>query len=68
MYAPGDTGDIPPRAIIKGPGIRLAGAAGVALNPKKKEIIAVGGNGVSTYLLPDFFRALTKPGALAGGR
>ena len=68
VYAPGDTGDIPPRAIIKGPGIRLAGAAGVALNPKKKEIIAVGGNGVSTYLLPDFFRALTKPGALAGGR
>jgi hypothetical protein len=60
VYAPDDSGDIPPRAIIKGPGIRLAGAAGVALNPKKKEIIAVGGNGFSTYLLPDFFRAL-KP-------
>jgi hypothetical protein len=58
VYAPDDNGDIPPRAIIKGPGIRLAGAAGVALNPRKKEIIAVGGNGFSTYLLPDFFRAL----------
>ena len=63
VYAPDDNGDIPPRAIIKGPGIRLAGAAGVALNPKKREIIAVGGNGFSTYLLPDFFRALKKPGA-----
>ena len=62
VYAPDDNGDVPPRAIIKGPGIRLAGAAGVALNPKKKEIIAVGGNGFSTYLLPDFFRALKNPG------
>ena len=45
VYAPDDNGDIPPRAIIKGPGIRLAGASGMALNPKKNEIIAVGGNG-----------------------
>lgn len=66
VYAPGDTGDIPPRAIIKGPGIRLAGAAGVALNPNKKEIIAVGGNGFSTFLLPDFFKALKRPEATAG--
>src|SRR5262245_42610453 len=63
VYAPDDDGDIPPRAIIKGPGIRLAGAAGVALNPKKKEIIAVGGNGFQTFLLPDFFKPLKKPGA-----
>jgi hypothetical protein len=62
VYAPDDNGDIPPRAIVKGPGIRLAGAAGVALNPRKMEIIAVGGNGFSTYLLPDFFRALKNPG------
>jgi hypothetical protein len=62
VYAPDDNGDIPPRAIIKGPGIRLAGAAGVALNPRKMEIIAVGGNGFQTFLLPDFFRALKKPG------
>ncbi|MBI1875869.1 MAG: hypothetical protein HYS05_18555 [Acidobacteria bacterium] len=61
VYAPDDNGDIPPRAIIKGPGIRLAGAAGVALNLKKKEIIAVGGNGFQTFLLPDFFRALKRP-------
>ena len=62
VYAPDDDGDIPPRAIIKGPGIRLAGAAGVALNPKKKEIIAVGGNGFQTFLLPEFFKALKRPG------
>src|SRR5262249_18361169 len=60
VYAPDDNGDMPPRAIIKGPGIRFAGAAGVALNPKKKEIIAVGGNGFQTFLLPDFFKGLTR--------
>jgi DNA-binding beta-propeller fold protein YncE len=63
VYAPDDNGDIPPRAIIKGPGIRLAGAAGVALNPKKKEIITVGGNGFQTFLLPDFFKPFRKPGS-----
>ncbi len=62
VYSPTDNGDIPPRAIIKGPGIRHAGAAGVALVPKKGEIIAVGGNGFSTYLLPDFFQDLTRRG------
>lgn len=61
VYAPDDTGDIPPRAIIKGPGIRFAGAGGVALNPRRGEIIAVGGNGFSTYLLPEAFKLLKKP-------
>jgi DNA-binding beta-propeller fold protein YncE len=60
VYAPDDNGDLPPRAIIKGPGIFHAGAAGVALNPKKGEVIAVGGNGFSTYLVPDFFVNLKK--------
>jgi DNA-binding beta-propeller fold protein YncE len=60
VYAPDDNGDIPPRAIIKGPGIFHAGAAGVALNPKKGEVVAVGGNGFLTYLLPDFFTDLRK--------
>ena len=63
VYGPDDHGDIPPRAIIKGPGIRFAGAAGVALNPKKGEIIAVGGNGFQTFLVPDFFRALERLGS-----
>src|SRR5882672_10392156 len=65
VYGPDDNGDIPPRAIIKGPGIRLAGAAGVALNPRKKEIITVGGNGFQTFLLPDFFKPLRKLGGTA---
>lgn len=60
VYAPDDNGDVPPRAIIKGPGISRAGAGGVALNPKKGEVIAVGGNGIATYLVPDFFRDLKK--------
>src|SRR6185295_14293144 len=62
VYGPDDNGDIPPRAIIKGPGIRLAGAAGVALNPKRKEIITVGGNGFQTFMLPEFFRPFRKVG------
>jgi hypothetical protein len=37
----------------------------VALNPKKKEIIAVGGNGFQTFLLPEFFRPLKTPRATA---
>ena len=65
VYGPDDNGDIPPRAIIKGPGIRLAGAAGVALNPRKKEIITVGGNGFQTFLLPDFFKPFKKLGGTA---
>jgi hypothetical protein len=68
VYAPDDNGDIPPRGIIKGPGIRMAGAAGVALNPKKKEIITVGGNGFQTFLLPEFFRALKKTSSTAPGQ
>jgi hypothetical protein len=66
VYRPDDHGDIPPRAIIKGPGIRFAGAAGVALNPKRGEVIAVGGNGFQTFLVPDFFKALRNPAPLAG--
>jgi DNA-binding beta-propeller fold protein YncE len=65
VYAPDDNGDIPPRAIIKGPGIRMAGAAGVALNTRKKEIITVGGNGFQTFLLPEFFKPFKKLGTAA---
>jgi DNA-binding beta-propeller fold protein YncE len=60
VYAPDDNGDMPPRAIIKGPGIFHAGAAGVALIPRKGELIAVGGNGFSAYLVPDFFTDLKR--------
>jgi DNA-binding beta-propeller fold protein YncE len=63
VYGPDDTGDVPPRAILKGPGIRFAGAGGVAINPKKGELIAVGGNGFSTFFMPEFFKPLRAPAA-----
>jgi hypothetical protein len=60
VYAPDDNGDVPPRAIIKGPGIRYAGAGGVTLIPGKKEVVAIGGNGLSVFLVPEFFQTLKK--------
>jgi 6-phosphogluconolactonase (cycloisomerase 2 family) len=62
VYAADDNGDIPPRAIIKGPGIRYSGAGGVTLNAKKNEVIAVGGNGFQTFIMPELFKALKRPG------
>lgn len=52
-----DNGDIPPLAIIKGPGSGLIHAGGLALNPKHKEIFAVDSvrNGLLTFLVPEFF-------------
>jgi len=57
-----DNGDVPPRGIIKGPGSRLLGPGGVAINPKETEVYAVdgGSNGVFSYLVPDLFRDLKK--------
>jgi DNA-binding beta-propeller fold protein YncE len=68
VYGPDDNGDIPPRAIIKGPGVRYAGAGGVALNPKKGEVYAVGGNGFQAFLVPEFFRLLKPPATTTEGR
>jgi DNA-binding beta-propeller fold protein YncE len=68
VYGPDDNGDIPPRAIIKGPGVRFAGAGGVALNPKKGELYAVGGNGFQTFLVPEFFKLLKPPPTTTEGR
>ena len=52
-----DNGDIPPRAIIKGPVSGLVHPGGVAINPKNGEIYAVDSvrNGLFTYLVPEFF-------------
>ncbi len=61
VYGPNDDGDVPPRAIIKGPGIRHSGGGGVAVNHKKGEVISVGGNGISTYIVPEFFREFKTP-------
>jgi DNA-binding beta-propeller fold protein YncE len=63
----GDDGDIPPRAIIKGPSSRLLGPGGVAINPKDFEVYAVdgGSNAVYTFFLPQFFK---RPLETATGR
>ena len=53
-----DRGDVPPRAIIKGPFSQLVHPTGVALNPKDGEIYVTDSirNGLFTYLVPDLLR------------
>lgn len=60
-----DNGDVPPRAVIKGPGSFLVHPAGVALNPKNGEVFATDSvrNGLFTFLAPHFFSKWTDTGA-----
>lgn len=62
-----DSGDVPPRMIIRGPGVRAGGFAGVAFNADAGEVYGVSGdlNGFLTYLVPQFFQ---KPGAATARR
>jgi DNA-binding beta-propeller fold protein YncE len=67
MWDINDTGDVPPRAVIKGPGSFLVHPAGVALDPKGSEVFATDSvrNGVFTYLAPYFFpKNKNDPGTL----
>jgi DNA-binding beta-propeller fold protein YncE len=52
-----DSGDVPPKRIIKGPATGLMWPAGVALNPKDREVFVVDSvsNGLSTFSVPEFF-------------
>jgi DNA-binding beta-propeller fold protein YncE len=52
-----DTGDVPPRAVIKGHGSFLVHPAGVSLNPKDGEVYVTDSvrNGLYTFLAPTFF-------------
>lgn len=61
-----DTGDVPPRAMIKGPGTFLVHPAGVALDPRGGEIFATDSvrNGLFSYLAPYLFSRHENPGAL----
>ena len=54
-----DDGDVPPRAVIRGPESRLLEPGGVALDPGHGEVIAVDGgvNGYQVYLVPQFFQS-----------
>ncbi len=57
MWDINDNGDVPPRAVIKGPGSFLVHPAGVAVNPKQSEVFATDSvrNGLFTFLAPSFF-------------
>jgi NHL repeat len=53
-----DTGDVPPRAMIRGPFSGLLHPVGLALNPENGEIYVSDSvrNGLLTYFVPDFFQ------------
>jgi len=67
MWDINDNGNVPPRAVIKGPGSFLVHPAGVALNPQGGEVFATDSvrNGLFTFLAPSFF---TKSGDPDAGR
>jgi DNA-binding beta-propeller fold protein YncE len=54
-----DNGDVPPRAVIKGPASGIVWPAGVALNPEAREIYTIDSvrNGMFTFSVPEFFHA-----------
>jgi DNA-binding beta-propeller fold protein YncE len=54
-----DNGDVPPRAVIKGPASGMVWPAGVALNPKEREIYTIDSvrNGMFAFSAPEFFHA-----------
>jgi hypothetical protein len=56
-----DTGDVPPRGVIKGPASGLVWPAGVAINPLNHEVYTIDSvsNSLFTFTMPEFFR---KPG------
>ena len=64
-----DNGNVPPRMIIRGPNVRAAGFAGVAVNPQQGEVYGVSGgsgiNGYLAYLVPQFFE---RPGTAQTAR
>jgi DNA-binding beta-propeller fold protein YncE len=58
-----DSGDVAPRAIIRGPATKSSGFGGVALNPVDGEIYGVGAgfNGYLAYFVPQFFQRPAVP-------
>jgi len=57
-----DNGDVPPRAVIKGPASGMVWPAGVALNPRDREIYTIDSvrNGMSIFSVPEFFHAIPR--------
>jgi hypothetical protein len=56
-----DNGDVPPRAVLKGPASRLVWPAGVALNPKDGELYTIDSvsNSLFMFAVPELFRRPT---------
>lgn len=52
-----DNGDVPPKAIVKGPASGLIWPAGIALDPADGELFVIDSvsNGLTTYFVPEFF-------------
>jgi hypothetical protein len=53
-----DNGDVPPKAIIKGPATGLVWPAGVAINPATSEVFTIDSvsNSLFTFFMPELFR------------
>ena len=65
-----DDGDVPPRAVIKGPASGLIHPAGVAFSIRHREVFASDSvkNGVFTFLVPEFFETSATESAHARKR
>ena len=52
-----DTGDVPPRGVIKGPASGLVWPAGVAINPRSHEVYTIDSvsNALFAFSMPEFF-------------
>jgi len=63
-----DNGDVPPRAVIKGPATGLVWPAGVAINPKHQEVYAIDSvsNALFMFKMPEFF--VKPPAGTEGAR
>jgi DNA-binding beta-propeller fold protein YncE len=60
-----DNGDVPPRGVIKGPASGLVWPAGVAINPRNREVYAIDSvsNALFMFTMPELFK---KPASATG--
>lgn len=56
-----DDGDVPPKAVIRGPATGLIWPAGVAINPEKSEVFAIDSvsNSLFSFRMPELFKRPT---------
>jgi len=61
-----DNGNVPPRGVIKGPATGLVWPAGVAINPRDREVYAIDSvsNALFMFTMPELFK---KPATVSGG-